>query len=143
MSSAKHDVETLMNEFVEFAEQMLGQYGEFAPYGAALKPDGEMISVSGYDEDEQAVPDNLIELLTDGFAAAARAGTYRATALFYNATVELPDGGAPQTVVACALDHADNYSVIVLLPYDVVDGDVTFGEALAQEGERRIFGQVH
>ncbi len=143
MTSAKEDVESLMNEYVAFAEQLLSKYGEFAPYGAAMKSDGETVSVSGFDEDQNTVPTNIIELLTDAFTTAAHSRTYRATAMFYNATVELPESSEQLNVVACALDHEDNFSVIVLLPYELTESDVIFGEPIAQEGESQIFGRVH
>ena len=55
MTSAKQDVQTLMNEWIVFAKQMLDEHGEFYPYGAAMKFDGEIISISG-DTGEEMPP---------------------------------------------------------------------------------------
>ena len=39
------------------------------------------------------------------------------------------------------LDHKDNYSVMVLFPYELVNSEVQFGEVFAQEGANEIFNQ--
>jgi hypothetical protein len=41
--NAKADAETLLNAVMPFAERMLAEHGEFYPYGAAMKPDGEIV----------------------------------------------------------------------------------------------------
>lgn len=140
MSSAKQDVEALMNDFIGFAEQMLSEHGEFFPYGAAMKPNGELVSVAGYAGTEQPPSQEIIDLLNDGFVNAARSGEYKATALFYDVRVSLPDDGTKSDAVAVALDHKDNYSAVVLLPYQIHDGQVSFGEIFAQQGANSIFG---
>jgi hypothetical protein len=47
--NAKADCEELMNAVLPFAEKMLGEQGEFFPYGGAMRPNGEIVSVAGYD----------------------------------------------------------------------------------------------
>jgi hypothetical protein len=41
--------------------------------------------------------------------------------------------------VAVSLNHRDGYSVIVLLPYTMENGDVVYDTAHAQPGEADIF----
>ena len=54
--SAKADCEVLLNAVLPFAEKMLGEHGEFSPYGGAMRPNGEIISVSGYDGVAKGLP---------------------------------------------------------------------------------------
>lgn len=142
MSSAKQDSETLMNEFFGFAEQMLSEHSEFFPYGAAMKSNGELVAVAGYDGTEQPPSQEIIGLLNDGFARGARTGEDKATALFHNVRVGLPNNGPMGDAVAVALDHKDNYSVVVFFPYQIQNGHVSFEEVFAQQGTNDIFGTL-
>ena len=143
MSSAKKDVEALMNEFIGLAKRMLSEFGEFHPYGAAMKPNGELVSIAVHDGDEHSPSQSTIDVLNDEFEIAARSGEYIATALFYDVRVALRDKGPKSDAVAVALDHRDDYSVVVFFPYQIEDGKVSFGELFAQQGANNIFRSLH
>ena len=141
MQTAKQDVEALMNDGVSFAEQMLRDHGEFLPFGRAMKTDGEIVHLAGYNGVEHPPSQEIIELLNDDFRSAARQGKYKATALFYDVRLGQGDGGDKSDAVAVALDHRDEYSVVVYFPYALQDGALSFGDLLAEKGTGRIFGQ--
>jgi len=84
MSTPKAECENLMNTALPFAEQMLQKHGEFFPYGAALKENGEIASVAGYDGRELPPSNDIIRLLKEAFVKGAKSGEYRATALVYD-----------------------------------------------------------
>ncbi len=88
MPMPKAECESLMNAALPFAEKMLKQHGEFFPYGAALKENGEIASVAGYDGREQPPSKDVIGLLKQGFVQGAKAREYRATALVYDIKVK-------------------------------------------------------
>jgi hypothetical protein len=140
MSSAKQDVEELLNDFIVFAKELLEKHGEFFPFGATMAPDGESSVVAGYEGTEQPPSQEIINLLNEAFKSAAKSGEYKATALFFDVRVTPPNAGEKSDAVAVALDHRDNYSVIVFYPYTIANGRVTFGELFAQDGANRIFG---
>ena len=140
--SAKQDAEKLMNQYIGFAEEMLTKHGEFFPYGAAMKPSGEIVSVAVHDEVERPSSDTIITSLQNAFVSSAKSGEYKATALFFDARVEVPGSEAVSDAVVVALDHRDNYSVVVFFPYEVSDGRVLFGELFAQQGEDGIFAKA-
>ena len=50
ISDAKVDAETLLNSALPFAEKMLSEHGEFYPFGEAMKPDGQIVSVGAAGE---------------------------------------------------------------------------------------------
>jgi hypothetical protein len=139
MADPKSEAEELMNALLPFGRQMLERYGEFIPYGGAMKSDGEIVSIAGYDGDEQPLSQDIIDLLKDSYRLAARNGEYKATSIFYDVRV-IPPGSEEKTdAIAVALDHKDNYSVIVLFPYKLDGSIVQFGEVFAEAGADDIF----
>lgn len=139
VTTAKEDAEKLMNAFIGFAVKMLNESGEFYPYGAAMLPDGETVAVAGYEGQDFPPSQAIIDLLNDGFQRAARAGEYKATAMFYDVRTTLPGTGTKSDAIAVALDHADDYSVVVYFPYKIDNGQASFGDVFAQAGANNIF----
>lgn len=139
MSNPKADCEALMNSVLPFAEQMLTTHGEFIPFGGAMRPDGQLVSIAGYDGNEHPKSVDVISLMKDGLIAAARKGEYKATAIIYDVRVKLPSAEEKSDAIAVSLNHRDNYSVIVLFPYKIDNGKLILGTDFAQKGEADIF----
>jgi hypothetical protein len=136
---AKADCETLMNEAIPFAKRMLREHGEFYPYGYVMKPSGEIALKAGYDGTEHPKSQVIIDLLTAGFKEDAAAGRVKATALVYDIRVIPPGASEKSDAIAIGLDHRDNYSVVVILPYVLNHGEISVGTAFAQRREPHIF----
>ncbi|MFC3532106.1 hypothetical protein ACFOLG_07890 [Vogesella facilis] len=134
MTTPKAECENLMNAAIPFAEQMLHKYGEFFPYGFALKTSGEIVSVAGDDGREQPSSNDVIRLLKDGFVKGKNSGEYKASALIYDVIVVLPSTGMKSDAIAVSLNHRENYSVTVFFPYQLSNGQLTFGDVFAQKG---------
>jgi hypothetical protein len=139
VTDAKTESETLMNEALPFAEKMLAKHGEFFPYGYVMKPSGEIALVAGYDGTDRPKSQVIIDLLVDGFKRDAAAGKVKATALVYDILVVPPGGTEKSDAIAVALDHRDNYSVVVISPYVLRGKEPAVGAPFAQKGESRIF----
>lgn len=137
--SAKQDAEDLMNEWVVFAKRMLAEYGEFLPYGAAMKPSGEILSIAAHTGEEMPPSRDLIDLLNNCFRSGAVSGEYKATALFYDVTVQLPNSTEKSDAIAVSLEHQDDYSVVVFHPYIIVDEVPEYGTLSAMKGNNNIF----
>jgi hypothetical protein len=135
----KIEAEKLMNAARPFAEQMLQKHGEFFPYGAALKSNGDIANIAGYEGTEQPPSKDIIRLLKAGFVQGAKSGSYKATALVYDVTVTLPSSGKKSDAIAVSLNHRENYSILVFFPYELKGGKLTIGEEFAQKGEADIF----
>jgi hypothetical protein len=139
----KADCEVVMNFGLPLVEEVLKRHGEFLPFGAAMRPNGEMICLGAYDGRE--LPSlagafaDTIRSLKDALIAGARRQEYMATALFYEVAVALPSSSQRRDAVAVSLNHRDGYSVIVLLPYSIEDGQVVYDAPQAQPGEADIF----
>ncbi len=138
-SNPKFDCETLMSAVLPFAERMLQRYGEFFPFGGAMRPDGELVHVAGYDGTEQPPSAEIIHLIKEGFVQAAQKDECKATALVYDAKITLPDSNQKSDAIAIVLNHRDSYSVVVFFPYAIKEGELTIGTAFAQQGEADIF----
>jgi hypothetical protein len=128
-----------MSSVLPFAEQMLAAHGEFIPFGGAMRVNGELVSVAGYDRNEHPRSTDVIALMKSAFIEAARQGEYKATAVVYDVRVKLPSTGDKSDAIAVSLDHRDNYSIIVMFPYKINNGKPVLGAALAQKGEADIF----
>ena len=141
MADPKSDVEELMNDAVgvAFADRMLREHGDFFPYGAAMKQDGEIVSVAAHDGTEHPPSQELISLLKGAFRQSVAEGEYIATAIFYDVRVSLPKEGGKTDAIAAALDHRDDYSVIVFFPYRLDGDQIEYGELFAQAGENDVF----
>jgi hypothetical protein len=138
-AKAKAECEEVMNTLIPFAQQMLQKNAEFFPFGGAMKVNGEISYIAGYDGREQPPSVDIIELLKDGFRSGARSGEYKATALVYDVRVMVPSSGQKSDAVAVSLNHRDGYSVIVYFPYQIKTSKVTFGDAFAKKGEADVF----
>ena len=139
----KADCEAVMNFGLPLVAEILKQHGEFVPFGAAMRPNGEIVCLGAYDGRE--VPSlagsfgDIIRALKDAFVAGARRQEYVATALFYEVGATMPATAEHVDAVAVSLNHRERYSVLVLLPYKLEDGDVVYDAPMAQPGEADIF----
>jgi hypothetical protein len=142
MSNAKAECEKLMNAALPFADQMLREHGEFFPFGGALNESGEIESIAAVDDSDRPASSELLGRLRSALAQAAKSGKYRATAVVYDVRVSRPPDGKLSEAVAVELDHRDDLSLVLFVPYQRVDGQVEFGELFAQQGEGRVFAGV-
>lgn len=138
MQNGKEDSQHLMDSVLPLAEKLLIEHGDFFPYGGAMTPNGEIVSVAAYDGDEHPPSSELINLLNQAFRQAAANKQYKATALVYDVRIKLPNG-EPSDAIAVNLDHETGYTVVVFLPYVLINGNLEFGQIFAQEGKASVF----
>ncbi len=135
----KLDVEELLNDMLPFGQEMLEEHGEFIPYGAAIKINGEIVSVAGGVGVDQPKSQEVINSLKDAFRLAAMQGKYKVTAIFYDVSTVDPASGQKTDAIAVALDHVDGLSLAVFLPYELAGSRVVFGETFVRRGANDIF----
>ena len=68
-----------MNGFYRSPSRCCTKYGDFHSYGAAMKVNGEIVSVAAHDGREFPPSVETIALLKDAFVKGAQEGTYKAT----------------------------------------------------------------
>jgi len=136
----KEELEELMNARLPFAQKMLSEHGEFYPYGGAINSSGDVVAIAAYDGDEHPPSQKLIDLLVELFRVEAKAGTYRATAIIFDVRVIPPKSGQKTDAIRIDLDHVDDLSLTLFLPYRIMEkGEVVYGEMFAQAGSAKIF----
>jgi len=119
---------------------MLEEHHTFYPFGAAMKPSGEIEGAMGSTGEEKPDVNQLASLLELGFRQGASAGKYKATALAVDMVLIPPGKSAKQDGIAVRLDHRDGYSVIVGFPYSFSDkGELMMEPPFAVEGAHEIF----
>ena len=138
MQEGKEESQELMDAVLPLAEKLLAEHGEFFPYGGAMTFDDQIVSVAAYDGDENPPSSEVIDMLHQAFQSAAKNKEYKATALVYDVRVQLANG-EPSDALAVELDHVSGYSIVVLLPYALIDGQLQYGEISAQAGEGNVF----
>lgn len=139
MSETQADVEVLMKKLIEPVRKMLREEGGFPPFGAYLDTSRRVkkIAAEADDESDQDALTAFLEEKMQGFADANKA---IATAIVSDVRAVPPGKKKERDCVSFALDHADDYSVIVFLPYELdEDNEVVFGELFAIDGDNKIF----
>ncbi|MEM7611549.1 MAG: hypothetical protein AAF270_07720 [Pseudomonadota bacterium] len=138
MSDAESILQALLNEVTAFAEQLLISQGAFAPFAAALDPQG---LINGVEEDANAqdqTPQRIEHLRTLLAAHAATSDTI-ATALVYEVLIESPSDSDAVDGIVAELDHRSGYSLLVQIPFELDGDSIRYGELTAQPGEQAIF----
>jgi hypothetical protein len=139
-SDAKSDCERLLSALMPFAEQMLSRHGEFFPFGGTMSTTGKIAQSAAWTGEERPPSQALIDQLRDGFRAAAKRGEIRATAILYDTLVMPPGKTTKQDAVTVALDHRDDYSVVIVFPYSrTADGTVQLDPPFASQGSDDVF----
>jgi len=130
-----------MNAILPLAEKMLGQYGEFYPYGGYMKPGGEIVEVGADDPDtDRPMSKDLIYVLRSSFREMADTGQCKAVAIVFNVSVNLPKSDRKSDAVQICVEHVDGYSAEVFFPYQIINNEIVYDETFAQEGKHEIFG---
>ncbi|NNF16802.1 MAG: hypothetical protein HKN70_08635 [Gammaproteobacteria bacterium] len=139
-ADAGSDIPQMINKMMPFAEEFLVDYGEFFPFGGAMKSDGEVVTISGTDGmGSQPESQDVIETVKYTLQIGAANQQYRATALVYKVNVLPPGKENRSDAVAIEIDHADGYSAVLVFPYKIKDNTVTFGDVFARGGQNAIF----
>jgi hypothetical protein len=138
--NAKQESEKLMNAVLPLAEKMLKEYGKFYPYGGYMKPSGEIVDVGADDLDtDHPKSKDLIYVLRSSFQEKARAKQCKAVAIVFDVTVDLPGTHQKSDAIQVCVEHVNGYSAEVFFPYEIVNEEIIYGEAFAQQGKFVIF----
>jgi len=137
--SPKEECEALLNELLPMSTKFLKKYGEFFPCCVVMNTDGTMTHIGHYDGNEHPNARDVMKGLQDACRQFALKGEIKASGIAWNASVSLSDNQTSDAIIV-SLEHQDNYSVKVVLPYRIrFPRRLTLGNLLAQEGERIIF----
>ena len=127
-----------MSAVLPVAERLLGEQRELRPFGSTLSLDERIVQVGGESREGEFDAAALVSEFRTSFRDGALRGELKATALVYTGRTEGP--GPRASVVCVALDHLENYSVVVSFPYHFSEaGELTIDEPFATEGAHHVF----
>lgn len=128
-AKARAETEALARAALPAAQEMLLAHGEFAPFGMGMAAGDEVVDIKNSTPGtERAEPADPVSVLRRSLAEALRQGSVRATALVYEARLEVKGSQGSADAIAMALAHRDGYAAIVVYPYEFRDGRIALGE---------------
>jgi hypothetical protein len=137
---ARPDLDEIMNKLIPFAQQMLAKAGEFYPFGASMRTDGQLVLNNAYAGSEHPPSQELIGLLTAGFQQEAASGNLRAAGLCFDVRVVPPGSSEKLDAICVQLEHADGEAVRTFVPFKKSwFGKVKYGEMFASQGTPAFF----
>jgi hypothetical protein len=137
MNTDKEQAEILMGELVDFAEKMLGSFGDFHPFGGYLSEHEEVVQVGlspsvswGSDrERSEAISEALRSISTEKNALVAGIVT----------NVSMPTLTGADDAIRVFLEHKGGYCADVFFRYRFAEGRIDIQSVSAQKGVPHIF----
>ena len=134
----KEQCEVLLDKLLPFAENQMKKYREFYPFAAVILMDDTVELTGSFDGNEHPESKDVINDLIQIHKQLASEGKIKASGIAWNATVS--SNGKPSDAIVVSLEHKEDYSVIVGLPYKIaLFKKVKFGELFAQNGNSNVF----
>lgn len=138
-SNAKMESELLLKFLLPKAEYFLKKNGEFYPLAATLNYKKEIITIATYNGNEFPKSTDLIQDLNQAFQLGGQNKEYKATGMIYDVKLTSIATGKKTDALVVALDHVDNYSILITLPYQLKNNEIIYQESFANEGDYKIF----
>jgi len=111
----REPLDALLNQLLPFAQQCLAKYGEFHPFGAALKQDGEMGLIAADPGEEDRESQVVIDMMLDGMKQ--NRDQYLAVGICCDVLGMLPGETKKTDMIQVSLEHRDGTALDVLMPY--------------------------
>lgn len=131
-------MDSLLDQLLGFATEMLQKHGEFFPFAGVLTAERELQHVAGYTGDERPASADVIRLLEDGLRERNAEGI-RAVAVVSDVRASDPATGATTDAVCVHMEHREGDALDVFLPYEKKRfRGIAFGEVFASPSERTV-----
>jgi hypothetical protein len=106
----------LLKYCMDFGRTMLEDSGDFYPFGATIRTDGQVTAAGGYDGTERPTPTDIYRLLSDAFSKQVTEGSILAAALAAN--VNIPKEYSPPVSDGLRVQlEGSGYSRYIYVPY--------------------------
>ncbi|MHB8188578.1 MAG: hypothetical protein ACYDDU_21410 [Dermatophilaceae bacterium] len=132
---AQHDLDELLDACIGFAQQQLADHGEFFPYAAAIRANGQVEMIASRPDLTNNRPKSAAVIASCEVTLADMREALRAAAVV--ADVRTTDGDCIQV----NLEHAEGPALTVLLAYARrrFRGTVDYGQLTATTATPRIW----
>lgn len=135
----KEECEVLLDVLLPAAENLLRKNGEFYPIGAVMTTDSNTTLTAVDSEHDFPDSQSVIDALISYHRQMAEKNNIKASGIAWNAAISTPDGKQSDAIIV-SLEHSGDYSVVVVLPYQIgLFKRIKFGELFAQNGNHNIF----
>ncbi len=140
-NQTQKDLEALAGFVLPLAEQQLKAQQGFHPYGGIMAGDGTMKGFTADEEEgEERKSQQTVDALTDAFRKMGQEGSAKASVIVCDVRVTPPGTKTETDAVLLILDHVDDYSAEIYMPYHFDGGsELVFGEMFGTPGQRTIF----
>jgi hypothetical protein len=135
---ARRQVERVMNAGLPFAEKMLAERGEFAPFGAVMLKTG-LIQNLNIDTSQDWTSEEVMGALVTGLRRGTASGEYRAVGTFALVEMRKPEGEGTISAVHVGLEHREGYCVDVYYPVVLRGEGLVLDEPVAGRRTGRFF----
>lgn len=134
----KEECEVLLETLLSASENLLKKNGEFYPIGAILLNDNTATFTTVYSDNEFPDSKDVINDLISSHKQMAQKNEIKASGIAWNGMFS--SDGKQSAAIIVSLEHKDDYSVIVGLPYKIGwFKKINFGDLFAQKGNSDIF----
>lgn len=127
----KLDFDELVDFGLPAAVELLSEDGRFHPFGATITESEPDFAVFDSAKAIASAGRSHLEVLRQELSEGVDTGLWKASALFYAASVRQPESGAILDAVNIELWHAMNDPMQVACPYLLLDGELEFGPPFA------------
>jgi len=137
---SREEMDTLLDEGLQFAVQALEKCNEFHPFAVVLRNKCEVCHVYASNEFDKLPSNNkqMLEMLQSVLKRNAFKENYVAVALIFNVSFAKPVRDMHDAVCA-HLEHIRSQPIVCYLPYKIKDGVLSTGDVIAQPGQSVIF----
>ena len=112
----REDLDPLLDYLLPFAVQMIEKHGEFYPFGAIVRQDGQIASVGAVPDSEQPDTHQVLDLLQTAIHEGFVSGI-RAAAICMDVRVQL-GSDAITDAIRVWMQHSAGEPLDVFMPYE-------------------------
>lgn len=135
-----NDLQALAQFVLPLAEERLRTQRGFFPYGGILSPEGHIHAYSAHGDSEQPRSQLVIDRLTEAFQELGQTGKAKASVIVVDVVVVPPGTETKTDAVLLMLDHAEQGSVELYLPYCISETNhVAFGTMFSTPGKGTMY----
>lgn len=136
--SPKEECEILLDSLLSASVSLLEKNGEFYPIGAVLSNDAVATFTAVHSGNEFPDSRQVIQELISAHKQMAQNNEIKASGIAWTAVIASEKEKSDAIIVS--LEHRDEYSVMVGLPYKIdLFKKTEFGELFAQRGNSNVF----
>lgn len=132
------DVQSLINIFFPFSEELIVKFGEFYPYAGATTTGGEFVSVGFHEADGHPPSEKVIANLKDTLKKDC--AKFLVAAIFYEVKTKDTETGTSEDAIAVFVEHKDGDKAYEFFyPYHLDGDNFVVGESYGNTVPKEIF----